>query len=126
MSRYSSNTPKRFVSIEGWLERRGSQLFAVSKTPIGIEPTFNADNGYFYRILRGWETVSGFYVFALTVADNNGRFLAFLQLKIASFGPVSMESFSGLIIKGQVWEILSQDLPHSGVDEKPVNWNDPI
>lgn len=78
------------------------------------------------RVLKGWETVTGWYHFALedlgdaeVMLDRErsatGRqYFGFVQGFEEEFGEFNTAEFEKLIREGKMWQIRSEDLPYAG------------
>lgn len=78
------------------------------------------------RVLKGWETITGWYHFALedlgdmeVMLDRErsavGRqYFGFVQGFENEFGEFNTAYFEELIRQHKMWEIKPQDLPHAG------------
>ena len=110
----------RFQNQDGYLETINNKLYAVSWYKLDIKESFEDENGFYYKVLNGWEDIIGNYWFQLTKEDENGICLAFVQLHCAEFGLLDVKSFEPH--KPRVWKLKKSSLPHSGVREKPKEW----
>ena len=67
------------------------------------------------KVIRGWESFSGWYWFATEKDNENpGNFYGFVQGHEEEWGYFSTEEFPALIKAGKLWEIPKENLPHSG------------
>jgi len=63
------------------------------------------------KVLKGWESFSGWYWFA-TELNDNGYHFGFVQGHYDEWGSFSQEELESL--GNRVWEIKDIDLPHAG------------
>ena len=90
---------------------------------------FEARDGELYvdnrRVIRGWESFSGWYFFATEDRGEsefliNGRgvvgreYYGLVQGFEEEWGSWTMAELDPLIKRGKVWEIEKHDLPHAG------------
>jgi hypothetical protein len=69
-----------------------------------------------YKVIRGFESMTGWYWFAFEDDEVQGPDLYFglVQGFEEELGYFSMTELTPLICKGSVWEIKKRDLPYSG------------
>jgi len=65
------------------------------------------------RIIKGWESFSGWYWFA-TKKISDDLYYGYVQGLDEEWGEWSMNEFKPLMEQGKVWEIKKLDLPHAG------------
>ena len=65
------------------------------------------------RVIKGWESFSGWYWFA-TEKMSDDIYYGYVQGLEEEWGQWSMSEMKPLIAQNRVWEIKKQDLPHAG------------